>query len=51
MKQRLAILKIHSSLKGAGVSDDLTGFNIYSISVLEVVNLFKKGQRNPSLKL
>ena len=27
MKERLAILKIHSSLKGAGVSDDKMEFN------------------------
>ena len=29
MKERLAILKIYSSLKDAGVSDDLTEFNSY----------------------
>ena len=29
MKERLAILKIHSSFKDAGVPDNLTEFNNY----------------------
>ena len=30
MKERLANFKIHSSLKGAGVSNDKTEFNNYN---------------------